>query len=495
MERSILMNKTLSVDTPEAVGISSRHIESYLKRLREIDYDLHSFQICKDDRIVFSRAAEPYTLESPHRLLSAAKAIIAAAVLFAVDEGALTLESNIVDYFADKLPDDPDERFKRITVYHLLTMQSGQDTDEAFLHFLEDPEDDLCSNFFRAPMTCEPGTHFFYNNSIPHLLFSLVERATGRDIEAYIKEKICDPLEMDIIAQYNNCHVYDPVTTVVTANGFLKLALWFLKRGEWNGKQLIDPSLIRMACTQQVWTGEPSGGYHNGKGYCMQLWKNAFGGCRMDGGGGQIALILPEENMAVTIMGNESRGDLAIQFFYEEILSKISGRALKEDREGESALEEAAANMSRAPYGVKAHEAAEKWIEGKIWRFHPNKWGVRGLAFEFGACDHVQVEMEAGFCKYSIGLEACWGKNASHFILEPDISIQNRIYGPDPEQCCLSGGWSDDKTFVVVCKSAASMGEYRFKFVFCQDKLKLYLPNGISAGMKQEPGWSCLESV
>lgn len=496
MERSILMDKTFRTDVPEAVGISSRHIESYLKRLRDIDYDLHSLQICKDDRIIFSAAAEPYTLQSPHRLLSAAKAIIAMAVMFAVDEGALTLESNIAEYFADKLPENPDERVKKITVYHLLTMQSGQDTDDAFMYFLQNPDTDLCENFFRTPMTGEPGTHFFYNNSIPHLLFSLVERATGRDIESYIKEKICDPLGMEITAQYNSAHIYDPVTTVVTANGFLKLALWFLKQGEWNKKQMIDPALVRMMCTQQVWTGEGSAGYSNGKGYCMQLWKNAFGGCRMDGGGGQIALILPEDNMAVTIMGNESRADMAIQLFYEEILSKISGRALQADPEGAAALEAAAGNMSRAPYGVKAHEQAEQWIGKRKWRFDTNKWGLRGLRFDFEKCGvYVQVETEDGGCRYNVGLEKRWGENASHFILKPDISIQNRIYGPDPEQCCLSGGWSDNDTFLIVCKSVASMGEYRFRFVFEQDKMKLYLPNGISAGMKQESGWSCLESV
>lgn len=496
MEKSALMDGIITEAMPEAVGIASEHIANYLNCLREMDYDIHSFQIVRNDKIVFSAAAEPYTLQSPHRLLSAAKAIIGAAVLFAIDEGKLCFEDRITDYFEDKLPHDLDERFRRITVYDLLTMQTGQETDEAFLHFLENPDEDLCESFFRTPMTCEPGTHFFYNNSVPHLLFFLAERAVGRDIASWLKEKLCKPLGIDIIAQYNDDHIYDPVTTVVTADGFLKLALWFLKEGEWKGRQLIDPALIRQACTRQVWTNNQEPGYHNGKGYCMQLWKNAFGGCRMDGGGGQIALILPEENMAVTIMGNESRGDQAVRLFYEEIYSKMCGRPLPENPEGKQILERAAQRMSRAPKHVKPHSPTETLLKNRIWRFDSNEWGIEEIAFDFEEKEgklHVKQKNET--CIYHVGLKAEWGSNLSPFLLEPDLSIQNRIYGPDPEHCFLSGGWQDDETFVILCKSLAAMGEYPFCCTFKDNKLTLQIPKGISAGMKPEAGWSCLKSI
>lgn len=496
METSIYSNSTIRQGTPESVGISPLHIARYLQRLREMEYDLHSLQICRNNQVVFAAAASPYTLESPHRLLSAAKAIIGAAVLFAVDEGALSLDAPVVKYFSDEVPEHPDERMKNMTVYHLLTMQTGQDTDEAFLHFLEHPDEDLCRSFFHTAMTCDPGEHFFYNNSVPHLLFTLTERATGKEFASYVREKLGGPLGMEITAQYNSRHIYDPVTTVVTANGFLKLALWFLKQGEWNHRQLIDPALIRMACAQQVWTGNEKPGYQNGAGYCMQLWRNAFGGCRMDGGGGQIALILPEADMAVTIMGNESRGDQAIQLFYEEIYSKMSGKPLREQAAEREALEEETRRMSRAPRGVLAHGKAERQLAEKEWQFAPNQWGLMGMQFEFQEKETwVQVRTEQGVNSYQIGLDGQMPESSIPFLLEPDLSIQNRIYGPDPRKCHLSGGWSDERTFVIVSKSTASMGEYQFRCVAGADGLELYLPNGISAGMKPEAGWTCLHAV
>ena len=104
METNILKDGTIKEGTPESVGIASGHIANYLMRLRDIDYDIHSLQIVKDGKLIFANASEPFMLESPHRLLSAAKAIIAAAVLFAVDEGFLSFDSKIIDYFRDKLP-------------------------------------------------------------------------------------------------------------------------------------------------------------------------------------------------------------------------------------------------------------------------------------------------------------------------------------------------------------------------------------------------------
>lgn len=496
MERNILRDAGVVEDVPEAVGISSRHIAAYLQRLRECDYEIHSLQIIRKKKLIFAAAADPYTLESPHRLLSAAKAIIAAAVLFAIDEGRLSFDSRIIDFFQDKLPENYDRRFERITVYDLLTMQSGQNSDRAFMNFIENTDTDLCRSFFSTPMDCEPGTCFFYNNSIPHLLFFLVERATGEEIASFIQKRIADPLGIEITAQYDENHMYDPVTTVLTANGLLKFGLWILQKGKWNGKQLLDRALLEAACSQQTWTGNVEPGYGNGKGYCMQMWKNAFGGCRMDGGGGQIALTLPEYEMTAVLMGNEARADMAIRMFYEDILSRLREKPLPADEEGKRLLKAAVRDMSRAPYHASAHSRTEEDINGKTFFFVQNRWRIQSIRARFAEEEAGMVILQDGrVCQYKVGLNAAWRESGIPFILPPDTSIQNRIYGPDPERCLLSGGWTTEREFEIVCKSLASMGEYRFHFCIEKGRLKLRIPEGISAGMKEEKGFACLESI
>lgn len=490
-----MVNETLWIGSdgfpeasPEAVGISSRDIAGALTELLDMEYDLHSLQIFRSGKRVFAAAAAPYRLTDPHRLLSAAKAIIAAAVLFAIDEGKLGMEDQVAGWFADMLPETPDRAINELTVYDLLTMQTGQETDEAFLYFLEHPDEDLCRAFFHTPFQRSPGTHFFYNNAVPHLLFTLVERASGCPFEAWLERKLCRPLGISIVAQHNSNGVYDPVTTVVTPEDFLKLAIWFLQEGRWNGQQLLRPELLRAACAQQVYTGiedDP-----NARGYGMQLWRNAFGGYRMDGGGGQIALMVPEQDMAVVFTGNEGRGREAVRLLHERVIARVNGRPLPPDPEGEAHLAQVTAQlMTRAPRSVTGIPESRRW-EGD-YTFAPNAMGLARLSFTSVVQQGETVyrlagEMPSGQAfQVDIGTDGAWQESARHVFLQPDLSIQNRIYGSDPQRCYLSGGWRQQDEFVFTLKSIASMGEYCFRLRFDPQGVSLYVPRGVSAGMKQ----------
>lgn len=58
-------------------------------------------------------------------MFSAAKAIVAVAILIAIDESRLSLDDPITKFFKDSLPENYSERFDRMTVYDLLTMHTG----------------------------------------------------------------------------------------------------------------------------------------------------------------------------------------------------------------------------------------------------------------------------------------------------------------------------------------------------------------------------------
>lgn len=477
-ETMYLIDGAFPEGSPEEEGISSRDIAAYIDALRAMDYDLHSLQIVRHGKRVFAKATEPYTLQSPHRLLSAAKSIIAAAVLFVIDDGKLRFEDKVADFFSEYLPDNPCKEVLQLTVYDLLTMQTGQDTDDAFMHFLTHPDEDLCRAFFVTPFTGQPGTHFFYNNAVPHLLFTLVERATGRKYAEYLNEKLCSPLGIRITAQYNNVGIYDPVTTVVSAEDFMKLGVWFLQEGAWEGKQLLDPSLIRMAMAQQVCTNSED---IVSRGYGMQIWRNFFGGACMNGGGVQLAMIVPEQDMVFTITSNETRGHEAIMLAYEKVISRVRGRAMLADPEGERLLQQAAATMNRAPVGQAEISGCRQW-EGK-YRFAANDYGLETMSFhradaKYMLCiNNTQVE---------IGLYGVWKPAEKHILVKPDLSIQNRIYETDPQHCMFSGGWQAENRFVFTLKSLGSMGEYRFCLTFDQQRATLQIPRHVSVGAQDE---------
>ena len=135
-------------------------------------------------------------------------------------------------------------------------------------------------------------------------------------------------------------------------------------------------------------------------------------------------------------------------------------------------------------------------MKGKTFSFAQNRWRIQSIKICFTEEEaDMEIWQDGRCCRYKAGLNAAWRESGIPFILPPDTSIQNRIYGSDPQCCLLSGGWTGEREFEVVCKSLASMGEYRFHFCFEEGRLKLRIPEGISAGMKEEKGFACLESI
>jgi CubicO group peptidase (beta-lactamase class C family) len=184
-------NGSLPTSAPEEQGIASADIAAFLMDVEARAFDLHSVQIVRNGKLCFSAAAEPFSIDSLHRAYSATKGIIAAAVLFAIQEGKLDLDDAIIGFFReDELPERVDERYRRLTLYDMLTMQVGQKSDAAFLRIIfEDPNGDLIRCFFDTPMPDEPGTRFFYNNAVPQMLCYVVERATGTRFEDYLRSR------------------------------------------------------------------------------------------------------------------------------------------------------------------------------------------------------------------------------------------------------------------------------------------------------------------
>ena len=121
------------VSTPEDQGIPSQAIIDFFESIQKRDLEVDSIQIVRNGRLCLNAIAKPYHENSFHRIYSAAKGIVATAILFAVQEGRFELHSKVLPLLPQEwIPEDLDERWERLTVYHLLTMTDGHDRDTMF---------------------------------------------------------------------------------------------------------------------------------------------------------------------------------------------------------------------------------------------------------------------------------------------------------------------------------------------------------------------------
>ena len=80
------------------------------------------------------------------------------------------------------------------------------------------------------------------------------------------------------------------------------------------------------------------------------------------------------------------------------------------------------------------------------------------------------------------GLNGEWTPNPHHLFVTPEVTIDNAIYGLNPDECLMSGGWKEDGSFIFKLKSLAAMGEYLFRLSFRDHAITLEIPRHVSCG-------------
>ena len=160
-------------------------------------------------------SGDPLERDDIFRIYSMTKPVTSVATMILVEEGKVALDdplSKFVPEFADvKVLAGGGERVAAdgpITVEHLLTHTSGLsygffgDSAVDALYVEANPLaaaeglDDFARRIAELPLIANPGTRWTYSVSTD-ILGRIVEVASGQPFDAFVKERILDPLEMD----------------------------------------------------------------------------------------------------------------------------------------------------------------------------------------------------------------------------------------------------------------------------------------------------------
>jgi D-alanyl-D-alanine carboxypeptidase len=138
----------------------------------------------------------PIEPEMVFRIGSVTKQFTAVSVLMLMEQGKLALDDPLTRF----LPDYPMQPHT-ITVEHLLTHTSGIQSYTSMpawppLWRKDFTLKELIDFFKDQPMQFAPGTRWSYNNSAYCLLGAVIEQAGGQTYEAFLRERIFEPLGM-----------------------------------------------------------------------------------------------------------------------------------------------------------------------------------------------------------------------------------------------------------------------------------------------------------
>src|ERR1700676_2702621 len=115
--------------SPEAQGVSSPAVLSFVEAADKTIDSLHSFMLLRHGRVVAEGWWAPYHAEAPHALYSLSKSFTSTAVGLAITEGKLSLDDEVLKLFPDDAPKVPSNNLKAMRVSDLLRMSTGHETE------------------------------------------------------------------------------------------------------------------------------------------------------------------------------------------------------------------------------------------------------------------------------------------------------------------------------------------------------------------------------
>ena len=151
-------------------------VEDFVSRLKRESVCMHGFILDVRGEVKATAYYPPFEEGEAHRMYSVSKSMTALAIGLLLDEGKISLDDRIADYFRDFLPEKPDARLMRLKIRDMLRMATCY---RATVY--RETDDDWTKPFFTAASTHEPGTVFHYDTGCSQVLAALVARLTGQD--------------------------------------------------------------------------------------------------------------------------------------------------------------------------------------------------------------------------------------------------------------------------------------------------------------------------
>lgn len=250
-----------------------------------------------------------------HTLQSVTKTIASVVIGVAITRGDFpSIDTPVLRFFDTTKVENIDDRKRRMTVRHLLTMTGGISWNENLPYI--DPNNsasaleaspDWISFTINRPMMREPGSQFNYSSGESVLLAHIFHQATGADLEEYAARNLFAPLGIDQWFWKRT-----PSGSLDSEGGLYLEArdlarIWYLvaQGGMWNGTRIVSADWLTNSVTPSV----PVGNTPNGPQYGFKWWlypdplnPGKYIWCG-SGFGGQLPMIFPELDMVVVFNG------------------------------------------------------------------------------------------------------------------------------------------------------------------------------------------------
>ncbi len=439
--------------TPESCGISSRYVKKFITILQKRKIHMHSVILCRGTNIFGEYYWAPFNKGTCHRMYSQTKSFVSIAIGLLLDEGKLSLDDKIVDYFSDKIDTPLHDSFKKQTVRDMLCMSTvgfgtswfdKENTDRAHLYFNRDGE-----------VRC-PGTIWEYDSQGSQILCCLVEKLAGMPLFDYLNKKVFSHLgtfNTATILKTPTGESWGDSALLCTTRDMLSFARFVMNYGTWDGKRLISEEYLKTATSKIKDNQETAHSDVLGHGYGYQIWRTEKNGFAFVGMGDQLTICLPDYDLIFTCtadnQGSSFSRELILSSLFDIIVENLENAPISEDKEAYKSLENATQGLELFAIKGENHSPMHDIVNNTKYVFPKNELGLKELTFRFtdnGGELHYTNDNGALVLPFSF--------NKNCFCKFPELGYSQDVGGVrttdgSKYDCASSSAWLDDNKLMI----------------------------------------------
>lgn len=324
----MMLDDGWTIASSDSVGLDSARLCGIADHLKETDADVHAVVVARHGKLVFeqyfSGIDQPwgrpegiydFDATTKHDMRSGSKSVVSLLVGIAIDRRLIAgVDTPVIDVF----PDHADVRspgWERITLRHLLTMSSGFKWDEnrSWTDPVNDEphlamEPDPIRYVLSKPIAAPADTIWVYCGGGTDLLGAIIERVSGKPLEAFARDHLFTPLNITDVewkSYPRNGKISAAAGLRLRPRDAAKIGQLVLNDGAWNGRQIVPPDWIMKSIVPRF----QARGYFGGLFYYGYQWwmgRTLRGDREVKwvaamGWGGQRIFIVPEFDLVVMV--------------------------------------------------------------------------------------------------------------------------------------------------------------------------------------------------
>lgn len=421
--------------------LTEKNMQEFVKEVEKRRIPLHSVLIAQHGKLLFEKYYAPYCCDKLQRMFSVTKSFTSLAIGLLEQEGKISLQDHICDYFPEYLPGKVHPWLAEMTIEDMLTMQTCYSMTT---YNKTSTTENWVRSFFQAEPTHRPGTLFKYDTSSSHVLCALVEKLTGEKMLDYLKEKLLRQIGFSEASYI----IEDPFGTSMGGSGLMATPRDLLRTGCMLLERRKDSYVAR--ATEERTTTQLERDEH---GYGYQFWIPMEGTYAMQGLGGQMMLAVPQMDLVVVTTADTQGQEGTKQMILAAVRENLLQGCFPENYVEKTTL----------PVLQSAFCGNPVTIAGQKYPLLRNKHGFTWYEVTFSEKE------QKGTLSYEIAGKECHLPFGLGHLEEGKFPIYE-------EKCASSAAWMNQNTLFILCwLIGESVASIRFRLCFSERGLTIHM--------------------